>query len=424
MMLTFKYRLYPTKAQVSQFETWFESLRELQNSMRGNRKHAYEENEGDDRFVSRYDQDKLLRQARKKYDDIQSVPEAFQEQVLRRVDEAFMHFRRRVKENAEKKGYPRYRKKIRSFAWRIRSHQTSPIVETDCRHNLLKVPKLGKVKIRQHRPLRGVPKQVSIVKKASGWYAMIACDVGETLKTEPTDAIAVDMGTMHYLTTSEGEKVDNPRWYRQGQNRLRILDKRKSRHKGGRIGEKQSNRYKKANRKCSLHHEKTANRRKDFIRKLAYKLFHHYRNNVLIAEDLKTANMVQNKHLSKSISDASWATFFNWAGNIAERDGFHFHQVDPKNTSQTCSACGQKADKKLSLSVRTFNCKHCGHSLDRDHNAALNILFRAATARCARGEKWSVDALNEARSMNTLDYTNAKQLLLFDAVDLPAFSHD
>ena len=140
---------------------------------------------------------------------------------------------------------------------------------------------------------------------------------------------------------------------------------------------------------------------------------------MLVAENLNTSNMVKNKHLSKSISDASWATFFKWCADmVSERDGLHFHQVDPKNTSQTCSCCGQKAPKKLSLSVRTFNCEYCGNSLDRDHNAAINILFRAAAA--LRGERW-VAILNEARNKNEATkisgFKTAEQLLLFNAVN-------
>ena len=130
--------------------------------------------------------------------------------------------------------------------------------------------------------------------------------------------------------------------------------------------------------------------------------------------------MVKNKHLSKSISDASWSAFFKWVGNIAERDGFHFHQVDPKNTSQTCSSCGKKSPKKLSLAIRTFNCPFCRTSLDRDHNAALNILFRAAAA--LRGERW-VATLNETRNKNEArdkGLQNATQLLLFDATASPS----
>ena len=216
-----------------------------------------------------------------------------------------------------------------------------------------------------------------------------------------------DVGTTHYLTTSEDEKEDNPRWYRKAEGLLRKHSKDFSRKKKG------SQRWQKQQHKLALHHERTANKRKDFIGKLVYKLFHHCQKNVLIAEDLSVSNMVKNKHLSKSISDASWGKFFQWCGSIAERDGFHFHQVDPKNTSQTCSACGKKSPKKLSLAIRTFDCRFCGISLDRDHNAAINILLRAVTA--LRGEQW-VTILCEARNTNEArdaGLQNAKQLLLF-----------
>ena len=134
-------------------------------------------------------------------------------------------------------------------------------------------------------------------------------------KVEPTDAIAVDVGTTHYLTTSEGETEDNPRWYRQAEGLLRKHSKDLSRKKKG------SQRWQKQQHKLALHHERTTNKRKDFIGKLVYKLYHHSDNNVLVAEDLRVSNMVKNKHLSKSISDASWVTFFEGCVSIAERDG-------------------------------------------------------------------------------------------------------
>ena len=396
MRLTFKYPVYPTKTQETTLLAWFDHLCELQNSARNNRKFAHEE-EG--RFVSRYDQEQLLKGAREKYDDFRSVPQDFQVSILKRVDKAFDAFRRRCQEGAEKKGYPRFKMRVRSLTWCLRKHtlktgervRQNPIIETEFRHNRLKVPKLGQVKIRMHRPLQGDPKEVTIVKKASGWYAHISCDIPDTPKVEPTDAVAVDVGTTRYLTTSEGETEDNPRWYRQAEGLTRKHSKDLSRKKKG------SHRRKKQHHKLALHHERTVNRRKDFIGKLVYKLYHHQKNNVLVAENLNTSNMVKNKHLSKSISDAAWGTFFEWAGNIAERDGFHFHQVDPKNTSQTCSVCGEKSQKKLSLAIRTFDCQFCGTSLDRDHNAALNILFRAACA--LRGERW-VTNLYETRNLS------------------------
>ena len=397
MRLAFKYPVYPTQEEERTLEKWLDHLCELQNAARNNHKFAHE-TEG--RFVSRYDQEQLLKVAREKYDDFREVPQDFQVSILKRVDKAFDAFRRRCKEGAEKKGYPRFKTRVRSLTWCLRKHKLktgervrqNPIIETDFRHNRLKVPKLGEVKIRMHRPLVGDPKEVTLVKKASGWYAHISCEIPDMPKVEPTDAVAVDVGTTHYLTTSEGEKEDNPRWYRKAEGLLHKHSKTQSRRKKG------SNRWQKAVHASALHQERTTNKRKDFIgNQLVYKLYHHQENNVLVAENLRVSNMVKNKHLSKSISDASWGTFFEWAGNIAERDGFHFHQVDPKNTSQTCSACGKKAPKKLSLSVRTFNCQFCGNSIDRDHNAALNILLRAACAH--RGERW-VTNLYETRNLS------------------------
>ena len=415
MILTYKYPLHPTKTQKKILLDWLDHLCELQNSARLNRIRAYEE---DKRSVSYYEQQELLTKAREKYDDFRAVPQDFQNHALRRVQKAFTNFFRRVNNGEKEKGFPRYRKRIRSLTWSLRKNKKgvreTPIIETDFRHNRLKVPKLGEVKIRIHRPLVGDPKEVRIVKKASGWYAHISCDTGDTPKVKPTDAIAVDMGTTHYLTTCEGEKIDNPRWYRQSEGLLRKHSKNLSRKKKG------SHRWQKASQTLALHHEHTANKRKDFIGKLVYKLYHHYKNNILVAEDLGVSNMVRNEHLSKSISDASWAMFFEWCANIAERDGLHFHQVNPRNTSQTCSCCGQKSPKRLSLATRTFACGYCGLTLDRDHNAALNILFRAAAA--LRGERW-VTTLCETRNKNKaqgLGLEKAIQLILFESLTSPS----
>ena len=404
MKLTFRYPVYPTKTQETTLLCWLDHLCELQNSARHDRKVAWE-TEGE--RVSRNDQQGKLKVAREKYEDFREVPQDMQVCALERTDKAFDGFYRRCEAGATKKGYPRHRKSIRSMSWKLRKHKLktgervrqNPICETAWKHDRLKVPKLGEVKIYMHRPLQGDPTGITLVKKASGWYAHITCELPDTPKIEPTEAIAVDMGTTHYLTTSEGEKEDNPRWYRQAEGLTRKHSKDLSRKQLG------SNRRKKQHHKLALHHERIANKRKDFIGKLVYKLYHHQKNNVLVAENLNTSTMVKNKHLSKSISDASWATFFEWCGNIAERDGFHFHQVDPKHTSQTCSSCGQKAPKKLSLSVRTFNCCYCGFSLDRDHNAALNILFKAAAA--FRGERW-VTTLYETRNKNEAGDTGFK----------------
>ena len=429
MRRTFKYPVYPTRTQETTLLQWFDHLCELQNSARHDRIVA---KEVEDRFVTLSEQQDKLTVAREKYDDFREVPQDFQNHALRRNDKAFVAFRKRCENGAAKKGFPRYKKRVRSLTWSLRKYtkvvrretkdtdkqtirvRENPIRETVWKHDRLKVPKLGEVKIYMHRPLQGDPKEVTLVKKASGWYAHISCELPDTPKIEPTAAIAVDVGTTHYLTTSEGEKEDNPKWYRQAEGLLHKHNQTMARRKKG------SKRWYKAVHASALHQERTANRRKDFIGKLVYKLYHHKENNVLIAENLNTSNMVQNKHLSKSISDASWGIFFKWCADIAERDGLHFHQVDPKNTSQTCSSCGKKSPKKLSLAIRTFDCQFCGTVLDRDHNAALNILFKAAAA--FRGERW-VSTLDEARNKNEArdkGFKHAEQLFLFDAVTSPS----
>ena len=419
MRRTFKYPVYPTKTQETTLLLWLDHLCELQNSACHDRKVAWE-TEGTS--VSLNEQKSKLTLAREKYSDFREVPQDMQACILERTDKAFDGFYRRCKNGDTKKGYPRHRKRIRSMTWKLRKHKLktgervrqNPIRETAWKHDRLKVPKLGEVSIYMHRPLEGDPKEVTLVKKASGWYVHISCELPDPPKVEPTAAIAVDVGTTHYLTTSEGETEENPRGYRQAEGLLHKHNQTMARRQKG------SKRWSKAVRASALHQERTTNKRKDFIGKLVYKLYHHKANNVLIAEALSISNMVQNKHLSKSISDASWGIFFKWCADIAERDGLHFHQVDPKNTSQTCSSCGKKSPKKLSLAIRTFSCQSCGTVLDRDHNAALNILYKAAAA--FRGERW-VATLDEARNKNEArdrGLQNAIQLILFDDLTSPS----
>ena len=410
MIRTFAYKLKPTKTQERWLFEMLERLRDLQNSARNGRRAAYE---AEGITLTYIEQTKELTQARQRESYYKDVPQDFQNHALRRVDKAFKGFFRRVK-SGETPGFPRYRLRNKSLTWSLRKRKDGqreqPIRETDTRYDRLKVPKLGDVKVRLSRPLEGVPKEVTIVKKPSGWYVRIACELPDVPKLDPDTAIGVDVGTKHFLTDSDGESVDNPRFYRQAEGLQKKHQKCLSRR------QKKSRRRKKAAHTLARHHERTANKRHDFISKLVYKLFHHKDRRVVIAEALTPANMVKNKNLSKSIYDAAWTLFFQCCASIAERDGLHFHQVDPRNTSQTCSCCGQKSAKKLTLRDRTFQCKCCGFTMDRDHNAARNILYRAAEV--LRGQRW-VTALEEARSrelQRLWKWKSPNQTTLFDAM--------
>ncbi len=338
--------------------------------------------------VSMYDQINHLKNLRATTSHYSDHPQDMQVSTIKRVNAAHEHFQRRCREGAEKKGYPRYKSCVRSLSWSLRKHKLkigervrqNPIRETGTRYNRLKVPKLGEVKIRQHRRLCGDPKEVTLKKTARGWYCFIVCEVPDTLKCVPKSVCGVDVGTHDFLTTSDGEKIPNPRFYRRTERKLAKLQRDLSRKTY------RSKRWYKAKDALAKQADIVACQRLDFIAKTVFDLFHHKGFDAVVAEKLKPSNMVKNKHLAKSISDASWGMFFDGCAWVAKRDGKHFHEVPPHHTSQTCSECCQKSAIKLKLSERLFDCKSCGLKLDRDHNAALNILHRAACA--LRGEVW------------------------------------
>jgi putative transposase len=175
------------------------------------------------------------------------------------------------------------------------------------------------------------------------------------------------VGVASLLTTSEGEKVAHPAFYRAGQKKLRRLQRCVARKKKG-----GSNR-RKAVARLRRHHQRVANQRKDFLNKAAHQLVQE--NDLIALEDLRITNMVRNRHLSKSILDAGWRYFADRLVAKAAEAGRRVLFVDPRNTSRICSACGASFEP-LPLSVRHVSCA-CGLSMDRDENAARNHLKRA-----------------------------------------------
>ena len=210
MIRTFCYKLKPTKTQVLWLEDILERLRQLQNSALNGRKAVYE-TEG--RTLGFNEQAKELTEARARDTYYSDVPQDFQQHVLQRVKRAFDGFFRRVNAG-ETPGYPRMRVRNRSFTWSLRKdkhgNRQRPIREIETRYARLNVPKLGAVKVRLSRPLQGDPKEVTIVKKASGWHVRITCELPDVPKVSPDTAVGIDVGTKHFLTTDTGDTVDNP----------------------------------------------------------------------------------------------------------------------------------------------------------------------------------------------------------------------
>jgi putative transposase len=242
-------------------------------------------------------------------------------------------------------------------------------------NNSIKLSKIGDVKVIVHRPIPdGFDiKTVSITKKADGYYVTLSLD-DKTVPTikpafNPDSITGIDVGLKEFLTTSDNDVVPIPQYYRKSQKRLRVIQKRVSRRKKG------SNRRKKAIKQVALHHKKVADTRKDFHFKTANNLLKKY--DVIAVEDLNVKGLAKTR-LAKSILDAGWSSFLSILKNKAANAGLLVIPVKASGTSQDCSSCGVKVPKKLH--VRWHDCPHCGCSLDRDHNAAINIRNSAKLA--------------------------------------------
>ncbi|MDQ2101015.1 MAG: transposase [Tychonema bourrellyi B0820] len=267
-----------------------------------------------------------------------------------------------------KKGFPRFKKhethgsvEYKTCGWKL-SEDRRNITFTDGF-------KAGIFKLWGTRDLHfyqlSQVKRVRVVRRADGYYVQFCIDAERNEKREPTGkTIGLDVGLTHFYTDSDGNTVENPRHLRKSERSLKKLNRRLSRTQKG-----SKNRAKARNR-LSRKHLKVSRRRKDFAVKLARCVVQS--NDLVAHEDLQVRNMVKNKKLSKSISDAAWTAFRNWIEYFGKVFGVATVAVPPHYTSQNCSSCGKVAKK--SLSQRTHICPHCGFVLDRDWNAARNIL--------------------------------------------------
>ncbi len=209
-------------------------------------------------------------------------------------------------------------------------------------------------------------KRVRVIRRADGYYAQFCVNVARAEEIVPTGkAIGIDIGLNHFYTDSTGETVPNPRHLRKSEKALKRSQKRVSRKKKG------SSNRKKAINKLGRKHLKVSRQRKDFAIKTALCVVKS--SDFVAYENLQVKNMVKNHKLAKSISDAAWSQFAQWLQYFGKVYGKTVVAVVPVYTSQDCSSCGNRVEK--SLSVRTHICL-CGAVLDRDHNAALNILAK------------------------------------------------
>jgi putative transposase len=277
------------------------------------------------------------------------------------LDKAFEAFFRRVKAG-ENPGYPRFKVRNRFAGFGYKEYGNGFKVEG----RRLKLFGIGRIAVRWHRKLEGTIKTARVYCRAGKWFVAFACEVEKPEPLPQTgESIGIDVGLLRLATLSNGEETENPRWYRRILRKLRVIQRSIARKEMG-----GSNRRKVVGILQRLL-VRVANTRKDFLNKFVDQLIKRF--DKIVLEDLRVAAMARGR-FAMSILDAGWSYLVSRLTHKAESAGREVVQVDPAHTSKTCSGCGALFEH-LSLSDRWVSCA-CGVSLDRDHNAAINILQR------------------------------------------------
>lgn len=374
MLKAFKYRLSPTRKQTLALQWTLDRCRELYNAALQERRDAYRMVGKTITYYDQADQLPDIKEIREEYKEIHS--QVLQD-TLRRVDKAMKAFFRRVKAG-QTPGYPRFQGRDRydSFCYPQGGYSLT-------QDNRVCLSKVGSIKVKMHRSIEGKIKTCTIKREGEHWYVVFVCQAEVAPAPVSYEDVGIDLGVMRLATLSNGEAIDHPRHYRKAEKKVKALHQELARKKRG------SHRRNKAKQTLSKAYRKVRNQRADFLHKESRKLVNRYQ--VIVFEDIQTANLVKRPKpkqdengtylpngaaskggLNKSISDAGWSMFVGMCQAKAECAGRTLLQVNPKYTSQACSGCGQV--RKKELSERWHSCD-CGTELDRDHNAAINILY-------------------------------------------------
>lgn len=238
-----------------------------------------------------------------------------------------------------------------------------------CSTGKIQFPKMGPIKVTIDRPFTGKFCSATVSKnKCNQYFVSILVEEQVELKQNTNRSVGIDLGIKDFAILSNGIKIHNPKWFSKNQTKLKRAQQYLSRKTKG------SARYNKQKLKVARIHNHIANQRTDFLQKLSTRLINQY--DTIVIENLAVKNMVKNRKLAKSISDASWSKFVSMVKYKSNWYGRTFHQIDRfYPSSKTCSCCGHKMDS-MQLDIREWTCPKCGVVHDRDVNAAVNILQR------------------------------------------------
>lgn len=358
---SYKYRIYPSKTAEKRMIDTLEACRLAYNELLQIKVATYETT---GKSLSKFDLNKCIKQLSV---DTSSVHSQVLQNVSDRLGKTFQNFFRRVKEKKLGKiikvGYPRYKKKINSFAYPQNGYNLN--------NHKLYLSKIGEVGLRigkKQNKIKGNIKTLTVKRYPSGkWFAIFACEIDIKIQKHTNKKIGIDVGLENFATLSDGTKIENHRFLVNSEKRLNTLNRRLSRKKKG------SNRRNKAKIKLACIHEKISNQRYDFLHKTTKMLVDKFGH--IAVENLNIKNMVKHPYLAKHINDASWGNFVRILDYKASSAGCQVDKVNPKGTSQICSQCGHKVPK--TLATRWHRCPVCGLHISRDFNSAKIILKRA-----------------------------------------------
>jgi putative transposase len=375
--------MYPTSKQEDLLRAMLDDHRFLYNAALQERREAWKRG----KQVWFADQDAQLTAIRADDSDQARWSYSAQEQTLRRLDRAFKAFFRRIRAGEKKVGYPRF-KGPRQFSsvehrngdgakWDSVQHPTQ---------TRAKFQGVGHIKVKQHRPVTGRVKTLSVQREGKRWYVHLVVEQELPVPLPKTGAvIGIDLATgpNGLAYTSLGERIDNPAFGAAASTKIAAAQRQVFRCKRG------SKRRRKAWDRVARLYRKARNQRHDYLHKTARRLVEGY--DVIVAEDLRTADMTRRAApitdgnggylpnggsaktgLNRSIRDAGWGQFLDLMSAKAESAGREFIRVNPAYTSQTCSECGHR--EVANRNGKVFLCLSCGHRDDADINAAVNIL--------------------------------------------------
>ncbi len=384
MRTAYKFRLYPNREQETRLSLTLEICRRFYNNSLAARKKAWDEGNGI--FSISYKQQLEYAENR------ELVHSQVLQNVLRRLDKSFLSAfgRVRIKKAARtsaarkiQSGFPRFKSmsRYKSFTY----PQSGFRLENGSR---LTLSKIGSIRIFKHREIEGIIKTCTLKRDSTGcWYAILASEIDDTLRSptsqDCTSAIGVDLGTRRerdpttgkttgrLATLSNGKQILYPRFFVENEERLKKAQLEVSRKELG------SKNREKARIKLAKIHKKILNQRNDFMNKMSRKLVDSA--DLIIFERLQINGLSRGLNRSKDMHDHALRKFIQFTTYKAERAGRTVKFVNPQRTTRECSLCHQAIPMRSG--DRVHNCPQCRISLDRDHVAAINILYRGLASR-------------------------------------------